>query len=68
MPGFKLSRVATKTGTAQAYEPVVLTVALTPQQAELVGAATGHYASTIELTASELKVVLAPGMELDKFW
>jgi hypothetical protein len=63
MPGFKLSKITTNTGTVQAYEPVLLAITLTPQQTARVGGATGHYPSTIELTARELKVVPTPGIE-----
>jgi hypothetical protein len=66
MPGFKLSKIATKTGVVQAYEPILISVALTPQQTALVGGATGHYPSKIELTARELRVVLGPGFGANK--
>jgi hypothetical protein len=60
MPGFKLSKFATKAGTVQGYEPIPISAALTAQQTALVGGATGHYPSMIDLTAREIKVILGP--------
>ena len=66
MPGFKLSSITTKTGTVQAYEPILLSIALTQAQREMIGGATGCYAEALEMTARELKFVLAPSPENEK--
>jgi hypothetical protein len=60
MPGFKLSKITTKGGDIQAYEPILLSIALTQAQREMIGGATGCYAEALEMTARELKFVLGP--------
>jgi hypothetical protein len=67
MSGFKLSKITTEKGTIQDYEPILLRVTLTQAQRELIGGATGCYPEALEMTASELKFVLVPGSQNDKF-
>ena len=61
MTGMKLSKNLTGTGARVQYEPIQISIDLTPEQVTLISRVTGQYTSKLELTASDLKVILAPG-------
>jgi hypothetical protein len=60
MTGMKLSKNLTQTGPKVQYEPIQISIDLTPEQRALISRVTGTYTSKLELTASDLKVILAP--------
>lgn len=62
MPGLKSRVVSTGTGTAVAFQPVILSLDLTPEQRAVVLRATGQCPAKLERCASELKVILLPGL------
>jgi hypothetical protein len=62
MPGFKQSLIVTHEGTTVQLQPVALSIDLTPEQRALVLRATGQCPVKLELSASELKVILMSGI------
>lgn len=62
MPGFKQSMIVTQAGTTVQLQPVALSIDLTPEQRALVLRATGRCPVKLELSASELKVILMSGI------
>jgi hypothetical protein len=62
MPGFKPSVVLTKTGTTVQFQPVVLSLDLTPEQRALITRTIGQCPRKLELTATELKLVATGSM------
>jgi hypothetical protein len=60
MPGFKPSTNVTQVGTTVQLQPVVLSINLTLEQRALILRATGQCPTKLELTASELKLILLP--------
>jgi hypothetical protein len=58
MPGFKSTIVRTKTGTAVQLRPVVLSIELTREQQETIRRVTGQYPERLELSESDLNMVL----------
>lgn len=62
MPGFKQSVVLTKTGTTVQFQPVVLSLDLTPEQRALITRTIGQCPQKLELTAAELKLVAMGSM------
>jgi len=59
MAGLKSTVVRRATGTAVQFRPIVLSFDLTPHQRMLIFNATGHYPTKLELSANDLKVILA---------
>jgi hypothetical protein len=58
MTGMKLRRNLTPTGAKVQYEPIQISIDLTPEQAAVISRVTGKLTSKLELTASDLKNVI----------
>ena len=68
MLGFKLRKIPTQTGLKAQYEPILISIDLTPEQRAMIQKTTGQSVSKLELTADEMKVILAPRMGTYKFY
>jgi hypothetical protein len=63
MPGFKRITVSTATGRTAQYEPIQLSLALTPDQKAVVSSITGQSSETLDLTTTELRGIMLAGIE-----
>jgi hypothetical protein len=60
MTSMKLSKNLTQISAKVQYEPIQISIDLTPEQRALISRVTGKFTSKLELTASDLKVILTP--------
>lgn len=67
MMAYKPTAIFSPTGARVDFERVVISINLTPAQAEEVSAATGQHHTALGLTPSDIKLVLMP-REILKEW